>query len=51
MQRWLGKHTEYAYALLRFISGALCHGAQKLFGVLGGHAELHDPEGLAAARP
>ena len=25
-----------------------CHGAQKLFGVLGGQSEIHDPEGLVA---
>lgn len=35
---------------MRFVIGSLyaCHGAQKLFGVLGGHKELHDPWGLAA---
>jgi len=50
MERWLGKWSDQIYALLRFFSGALfaCHGAQKLFGVLGGHQELHDPQGLAA---
>ena len=49
-ERWLGKWSDHIYALLRLISGALfaCHGAQKLFGVLGGHQELHDPQGLAA---
>ena len=38
MQRWLGRYAEIIYALLRFVAGALfaCHGAQKLFGVLGG---------------
>ena len=38
MQRWLGRYAEIVYALLRFVAGALfaCHGAQKLFGVLGG---------------
>jgi putative oxidoreductase len=25
-----------------------CHGAQKLFGVLGSQPEIHDPEGLVA---
>jgi putative oxidoreductase len=36
---------------MRLIVGFLfaCHGAQKLFGVLGGQSEIHDPEGLAAA--
>jgi putative oxidoreductase len=35
----LGWLTSYAYAALRIIAGLLyaCHGAQKLFGVLGGH--------------
>lgn len=39
-----------AYALMRLFAGFLfsCHGAQKLFGVLGGHSELHDPQGLIA---
>jgi putative oxidoreductase len=48
--RFLGKYSEPAYAALRIVAGFLfaCHGAQKLFGVLGGHAELSDPEGLAA---
>ncbi len=33
---------EHAYAIFRFMSGALfaCHGAQKLFGVLGGTSQL-----------
>src|ERR1700750_60164 len=33
---------------MRLIVGCLftCHGAQKIFGVLGGHQELHDPMGL-----
>jgi putative oxidoreductase len=36
--RWLGRYSEITYALLRFVAGAMfaCHGAQKLFGVLGG---------------
>jgi putative oxidoreductase len=35
---------------MRIVAGFLyaCHGAQKLFGVLGGQSELHDPEGLLA---
>lgn len=38
MDRWLGRLTEPVYALVRFVAGLLfaCHGAQKLFGVLGG---------------
>jgi putative oxidoreductase len=41
MQRWLGKYSNFFYALMRIISGALfaCHGAQKLFGVLGGQKQ------------
>jgi putative oxidoreductase len=36
----LGRFSAYAYALLRIVAGLLfaCHGAQKIFGVLGGHA-------------
>jgi putative oxidoreductase len=38
MERFLGKHSDALYALLRLIAGFLfaCHGAQKLFGALGG---------------
>jgi putative oxidoreductase len=38
MQRFLGRYSEIAYALLRVIAGLMfaVHGAQKLFGFLGG---------------
>ncbi len=38
MDRWLGRFADRSYALLRIVAGFLfaCHGAQKLFGVLGG---------------
>ena len=38
MQRWLGRYDEITYTLMRVVVGALfaCHGAQKIFGVLGG---------------
>jgi putative oxidoreductase len=38
MERLLGRFAPESYALVRIISGLLfaCHGAQKLFGVLGG---------------
>jgi putative oxidoreductase len=38
MQRFLGRYADIAYALLRVVAGLLfaVHGAQKLFGVLGG---------------
>jgi putative oxidoreductase len=47
---FLAKRSTQVYAVLRFFAGALfaCHGAQKLFGALGGHQEIHDPMGLAA---
>jgi putative oxidoreductase len=40
-----------AYAAFRILAGFLfmCHGAQKLFGVFGGHQSLHSPLMLAAA--
>jgi putative oxidoreductase len=40
MERWLGRHGEVIYALLRFMAGAMfvCHGAQKVLGWLGGKA-------------
>jgi putative oxidoreductase len=39
-----------AYAVFRVVVGFLfmCHGAQKLFGAFGGHAQLHNPMMLAA---
>jgi putative oxidoreductase len=43
MERFLGKWTEEAYVLMRFMMGFMlaCHGVQKLFGVLDGdgHAQ------------
>jgi putative oxidoreductase len=39
MNKVLGRFSELFFALLRLVAGLLfaCHGAQKLFGVLGGH--------------
>jgi putative oxidoreductase len=50
MDRWLGKYSQLLYAVMRIVVGLLfaCHGAQKLFGVLGGHSMLSDPMMLAA---
>jgi putative oxidoreductase len=38
MERFLGQFSPYLYAVMRIVVGFLfaCHGAQKLFGVLGG---------------
>ena len=50
MERWLGRFSPYFYALLRIVAGFLfsLHGAQKLFGALGGQAvELASQRGLA----
>jgi DoxX len=46
----LQRCSALAYSLMRIVAGALfaCHGAQKLFGVLGGTIEVHDSEGLTA---
>src|SRR5215469_6097837 len=46
----LRRYSTFAYSIVRMIVGFLftCHGAQKLFGALGGHSELHDPQGLTA---
>jgi len=42
MERVLGRFGPQLYALMRIAVGLLfaCHGAQKLFGVLGGHRVL-----------
>ena len=44
------KYGDHVFPLVRIVVGFLfaCHGAQKLFGVLGSHPEIHDPEGLVA---
>jgi putative oxidoreductase len=50
MRPILGRFTDVAYALLRISAGLLFaqHGAQKLFGVLGGTQQLGNPLMLAA---
>jgi putative oxidoreductase len=50
MHRLLGTYAPYLYALMRIVIGVLyaCHGAQKLFGVLGGETvTLFSLQGLA----
>ena len=52
MKTMLADHRDTAYALLRIVSGFLflCHGAQKLFGVMGGNQrELMSLMGIAGA--
>ena len=48
--KFLSNLEPIAYAALRIVCGFLfsCHGAQKLFGAFGSHAQLHDPWMLAA---
>ncbi len=48
--RFLSKFEGVAYAAMRIVIGFLfaCHGAQKLFGVLGGHSMAHVPLMLVA---
>ena len=45
MDRWLGRYSEWIYPVTRFVVGMLfaCHGAQKLFGALGGQSQLSNP--------
>ena len=47
MERLLGTYALYLYALMRIVLGVLfaCHGAQKLFGVLGGTTVAPFPQG------
>jgi len=49
MPTFVGRYSDHAYAVMRVVVGLLfaCHGAQKLFGVLGGIRELGG-EGLLA---
>ena len=44
------RFSDIAYSVMRIIVGFLfaCHGAQKLFGVLGERRELHAVQGLVA---
>jgi putative oxidoreductase len=41
VERFLGRYAPYLFALMRIVVGFLfaCHGAQKLFGVLGGFGQ------------
>ena len=50
MERWLERYSGPLYAVMRVVVGLLfaCHGAQKLFGVLGGQSQLANPNLLAA---
>lgn len=50
MNRLLNRYSELLYAAMRLMAGLLfaCHGAQKLFGVLGGQSQLGNPLLLAA---
>ena len=50
MTHWLGKYSGLLYALMRIVVGLLfaCHGAQKLFGVLGGAHLTSSPQIVAA---
>jgi len=50
MKRWLGRYSDLIYAVMRLVVGLLfaCHGAQKLFGLLGGESQLSNPMMLAA---
>lgn len=46
----LAKFENFVYPVMRIVVGFLfaCHGAQKLFGVLGSHGFPHNPQMVAA---
>jgi putative oxidoreductase len=48
--KFLSNLEPIAYAAFRIVVGFLfaCHGAEKLFGAFGSHAQLHDPWMLTA---
>ncbi len=50
MLRWLGRYGDLLYAFMRIAVGLLfaCHGAQKLFGVLGAPGRASEPVLLLA---
>lgn len=50
MAEWLNRRSDSAFALMRIVIGLLyaCHGAQKLFGVLGGQVMTGKPLMLVA---
>jgi putative oxidoreductase len=50
MRPILGRFSGPAYALLRFVAGAMfaCHGAQKLFGAFGAERQTGNPMMLVA---
>lgn len=45
MDRWLGRYSDLLYAIMRLMVGVLfaCHGAQKLFGILGAPTRAASP--------
>jgi putative oxidoreductase len=50
MNRLLVNYSDLLYAVMRLVTGLLfaCHGAQKLFGALGGESQLANPLMLTA---
>lgn len=50
MERWLNQFSDNIYSVMRIVVGLLfvCHGAQKLFGLLGGKVEISTPMMLFA---
>jgi putative oxidoreductase len=50
MNQGSGRFSEFFYTILRIVAGLLfaCHGAQKLFGALGGQGPVTDPLMIAA---